>query len=190
MPEPKYDRVWEQAPDPLALIESCRQGLALVPVTWAGWRLNALTCSGSSIGLTWSRERGATAQPPGSVLNDALTTASQTIPLPPLNVRGAEMLGDSAEMTKRYLSQNWSANLTKAPDDPLPPPPPGYTGPWNPPPPPWVKRSFTLVVSELPSNIPDLIADLPGVVLNTMTYAPAGISGTWSVGGVIYENRK
>ena len=189
-PEPTYDRVWESAPAPLTLIENCRQGLAQVPVALAGWRLSSLKCAGSAISLVWGREKGATMPPPGAILNDTLTSATQTISLPPVSPRGAETLGDSIDMTKRYLAQNWSGGISKAPDDPLPPPPPGYTGPWNPPPPPWIKRSFTLNVPELPSNIPVLISGLPGVVVSSMNYTPNGISGAWTVEGVIYENRK
>ena len=189
-PEPVYTRAWENAPDPLAVIENCRQGLSQVPAVFAGWRLSSLKCSGTAISLVWGRERGATAIPPDTIINDTLSTATRTISLPPIGKRGTEVLGDSGDLTKRYLSQNWSGGLNKTVDDPLPVAPAGYTGTWNPPPPPWIKRSFTLTVSELPSNIPELISGLPGVVINNMNYTPNGMSGAWSVEGVIYENRK
>ena len=185
-----YTRAWENAPDPLAVIENCRQGLSQVPAVFAGWRLSSLKCSGTAISLVWGRERGATAIPPDTIINDTLSTATRTISLPPIGKRGTEVLGDSGDLTKRYLSQNWSGGLNKTVDDPLPVAPAGYTGTWNPPPPPWIKRSFTLTVSELPSNIPELISGLPGVVINNMNYTPNGMSGAWSVEGVIYENRK
>ncbi len=189
-PEPKYDRIWESAPPPLVSVENCRQGLEHVSAVYAGWRLSTLKCSGTSIALSWTREAGATGVPPGATINDALSQATQRIALPALTPRGHEVLGDSVDMSMRYLAQNRSAALTKTADDPLPPSPPGYTGAWNPPPPPWIKRSFTLNVPELPADISDFISGLPGVVINNMNYTPNGMSGSWTVEGVIYENRK
>jgi hypothetical protein len=105
--------------------------------------------------------------------------------------RGNENLFDPDEITKRYLNQNWPGTIARAQDDPLPPPPPGYTGPWAPPPAPWIKRSFTLNVPELPSALPGILGDIPGVMINSMNYASTGTSvGGWVVEGVIYENRK
>ena len=189
-PEPKYDRVWEAAPPPLALVENCRKGLAQIPAVFAGWKLSTLRCSGTAIALSWTREGGMTGVPPGTVIDDTLTQATQTISLSSLTPRGHEVLGDSIDMTKHYLAQNRSAGLVKAADDPLPPIPPGYSGAWNPPPPPWIKRSFTLSVPELPADIPDFISGLPGVVINNMNYTPNRMAGSWTVEGVIYENRK
>jgi hypothetical protein len=190
VPEPTYERQWEHAPPPLEVIESCRQGLAQIPVALAGWRLSSLKCNGSTINYAWARDKGIAAPPEGAVLNDTLTTATQVVTLPHLAARGAEILGDPDVMTKRYLLQNRSLGLAKTADDPPPPPPQGYTGTWNPPPPPWIKRSFTFSVPELPSDVPELISGLPGVVINAMNYAPSGTFGTWSIEGVIYENRK
>ena len=35
-----------------------------------------------------------------------------------------------------------------------------------------------------------MLSGLPGVMINGLTYTPAGVSGSWVVEGVIYENRK
>jgi hypothetical protein len=118
-------------------------------------------------------------------------TATQNIPLKTLERRGDEKLKDIEEVTNRYLFQNWPGTLSRAPDDPPPPPPQGYTGPWNPPPAPWVKRSFTLNVALLPGGLPGYIGDFPGAIINNMNFTPGGSSSTsWRVEGVIYENRK
>ena len=189
-PEPKYDRKWETSPPALDIIESCRQGLAKVHLVAIGWRLSALKCGNGGMVATWAREKGASRPPEYAKVNETITQAIQTIALPPLPPRGEEALGDPDELTRRYLAQNWSGSLARAPDDPLPPPPPGYTGSWTPSPPPWLKRSFTLSVPELPSGIPGLIGGLPGVVINNISFSPSGISGVWVVEGTIYENRK
>lgn len=190
MPEPKYVRNWENTPPALAVINACRDGLSLVPSAVAGWNLTSLTCNGASLSLAWQREKGFTAPPQGANVNDTGSTASKTIPLPPLAPRGAESLKNIDEITNRYLLQNWPGTIGRAPDDAPPPPPEGYTGPWNPPPAPWVKRSFTLNVAELPGGLPGFIGDLPGAIVNNMSFSRGGGANAWAVEGVIYENRK
>ncbi|MFA5041637.1 MAG: hypothetical protein WC464_08400, partial [Bdellovibrionales bacterium] len=61
---------------------------------------------------------------------------------------------------------------------------------WNPPPAPWVKRSFTLNVAEIPGGLAGYIGDLPGAIVNNMNYSRGGGSNAWTVEGVIYENRR
>ncbi len=189
-PEPKYERKWEDAPPVSAVISACHDGLSRVPLALFGWKLTSLKCSGASINLSWNREKGSTAPPPGSVVNDTGATATQSIPLAGLTKRGTEVLKNSDEITNRYLAQNWPGVIARISDDPPPPPPPGYTGPWTPPPAPWVKRSFTLNVPELPAGLPTYVGDLPGAIINSMSYTPGGLSAAWLVEGVIYENRK
>jgi hypothetical protein len=189
-PPPKYDRRWESAPPAMDVINACQQGLAKVPAALAGWKLASLKCSGSSMSLSWSREKGTTEPPPGSTVNDSASQASQNIPLAGLQPRGAQNLLDPDEITKRYLLQNWPGSIGHMADDPLPPPPEGYKGQWNPPPPPWVKRSFTLNVSQLPADTPNIIGDIPGSIVTNMNYSPNGMAGAWVIEGVIYENRK
>ena len=190
MPEPKYIKNWENAPAVLSVVNACRDGLSLVPSAIAGWNLTALSCNGSAITISWQRERGFSAPPKGANVNDSGTGASQTIPLSALKPRGAESLKNIDEITNRYLLQNWPGTIARAPDDPLPPPPEEYTGPWNPPPAPWVKRSFTLNMPELPGGLPGFIGDLPGAIVNNMSFSRGGGSSAWMVEGVIYENRK
>ncbi|MFA4994429.1 MAG: type 4b pilus protein PilO2 [Bdellovibrionales bacterium] len=189
-PEPKYERTWESTPPVLAVIKACKEGLDLVPSAVSGWNLSALSCNGLGINLSWQRTKGETAPPKGSSVNDTGATAVQTLPLPPLQPRGNELLKNIDEITNRYLLQNWPGSISRAPDDPLPPPPEGYTGPWNPPPAPWVKRSFTLNVAELPGGLPGFIGDLPGAIINSMSFSRGGGASAWVVEGVIYENRK
>lgn len=190
LPEPKYERKWESLPRPISVVNACKDGLSLVPASMFGWRLTRLGCTGSSISLSWSREKGATTPPVGANVNDAGGVATQVIPLPALNRRGSETLVNVDEITTRYLTQNWAGTIARISDDPQPPPPAGYTGPWNPPPAPWVKRSFTLNVPELPGELPVWLENLPGVVINNVAYTPGGAAVAWVVEGVIYENRK
>jgi hypothetical protein len=189
-PEPKYERKWENSPSVPAVIDACRNGLALVPSAVAGWTLSSLSCNGSSLNLSWTRGKGETSPPKGASVNDTGGAAVQTVPLPPLERRGTESLKNIDEITSRYLLQNWPGTIARAPDDPLPGRPAGYSGPWNPPPAPWVKRSFTLTVAELPGGLPGYIGDLPGAIVNNMRYSPGSASASWVVEGVIYENRK
>lgn len=192
--QPEYpppERKWEKRPLPVAVIEACKAGLVQVPAGVAGWRLTQLKCNGSSIEISWSRISGFSKPPPlKSVINDTASSADASISLPSLEPRGPQDLLDPTEVTRRYLGQNWPGTVSRAPDDPLPPPPPGYKGAWTPPPPPWVKRSFTVTVSELPASLSLFFGDLPGTVINSLNYSPsANGAGSWTIEGVIYENR-
>ena len=186
---PVPHRDWEDAIPALDMLYACRTGLGKVQVISQGWALDTMKCNGRSIDVSWSRKPGWAITPANAVIDDMGTAATANIALPPLNPRGHEDLLNSKDITQRVMTQNWQMNLTRLPDDPPPPPPAGYTGPWNPPPPPWVKRSFTVSVPELPSDLPSYWSGLPGVVINSIVYSGAGLGGTWSIGGVIYENR-
>jgi hypothetical protein len=191
MPEPKYERFWENEPPVMKVVGACQEGLGRILSGISGWALSTVSCNGSSLNLSWRRVSGTSTIPPeGTNVSVDGASATKSIPLPPLERRGAESLLDIQNITNRYLLQNWPGNISRAPDDPPPPPPPEYKGQWNPPPAPWVKRSFTLSVAELPSGLPGFIGDLPGAIVKSMEYAPGGTSATWRVEGVIYENRK
>ena len=191
--EPHYpppERKWESKPAPLEIVESCRAGLLGVPAAIAGWRMEALRCDGSALSLSWNREKGFSAPPKDWVIGDSASSATSQVPLPKLTERGHEDLANPVDNTRRYLAQNWPGTLAHVADDPPPPPPPNYKGPWNPPPPPWVKRSFTITMPDLPARLPTFFHDLPGVIVNTVTFSPGGSTGgSWSVEGIIYENR-
>ncbi|MDR3450760.1 MAG: type 4b pilus protein PilO2 [Alphaproteobacteria bacterium] len=189
-PAPKYDRKWEAAPTTDDFVENCHKGLAMVPVAITGWHITTLRCTGTTLLIGWTRTGGISVPPPGAVINDSAGNGQQTVVLPPLKPRGDEALDDPDAVTARYLKQNWPGTLAAAPDDPPPPAPAGYTGAWPPPPPPWVKRSFTLTVPSLPGDIPELVGNLPGVIITSLAYVPKDMSGDWVVEGVIYENRK
>lgn len=183
-------RVWENQPLPLDIVQSCQAGLSQVPAESLGWKMNQLKCTGSSISVTWNRMSGFGRPPEKSILNDTGKNASFTFSLPALTSRGAQDLVNPEQVTRRYVTQNWPGTLTRLPDDPPPPPPPNFQGTWAPPPAPWVKRSFTVTVRELPASLPLFFGDLPGVIVNSLSYTPAsGVGGNWKVEGVIYENR-
>lgn len=188
---PPPDRKWEKSAPVMDLVESCRAGLANIPAAIAGWRMSGLTCNETSLSLTWARDKGFSVPPKDWNIAVGGSTATSSVTLPKLTPRGHEDLTNPDDITRRYLAQNWSGTLARMQDDPPPPPPPNYKGPWNPPPPPWFKRSFTLTVPELPGLLPVYFQDVPGVVVTGLTFKPGGTSasGSWSVEGIIYENR-
>ncbi|MDD4615680.1 MAG: type 4b pilus protein PilO2 [Alphaproteobacteria bacterium] len=194
MPPAEYDRVWEKEPPVTKLIEGCAEGIKLVPSRIHGWTMSTMSCNGRSISLTWQRvmEAGSVKPPEGASVSVDGGSATQSVALPGLEKRGPESLKNINDITNRFLLQNWPGNVSRAADDPPPPPPPGYQGEWNPPPAPWVKRSFTLNVPQIPGVLPGYIGDLPGAIVSNMSYQPGGsVAGSsWRVEGVIYENRK
>jgi hypothetical protein len=190
--QPQYpapERKWEKVPAAMDVINACEQGLGQIDAAIAGWKLTQLKCDGNSISLVWGREKGFSRPPEGSTVNETAGTASLSIRLPPLAARGPENLVEGADITRRYLSQDWPGVVNRASDDPAPQPPPGFQGAWAPPPVPWVKRSFTLTVPELPSSLPVYFGNLPGVIVQSVSYSGSGNNGSWAVEGVIYENR-
>ena len=182
---PPPERVWENRPNAMAVINSCHTGLAQVRIAVVGWKLGEVKCDGSVIALGWSRDKGLSQPPEGSTVDDAGSLANSKVVLPSLTPRGHEDLIGHNDITRRYLLQDWPGRIQHAPDDPAPLPPPGYQGTWTPPPAPWVKRSFTVTVPELPSSMALYFGDLPGVVVNSMSYTGNG----WTIEGVVYENR-
>ncbi len=186
-PKPEYIRYWEDAPLVNAILSACKEGLSLIPSGMSGWNLTSMSCSGSSLSLSWSRTKGITEPPLGAHVDDSGGIATKSISMKALEKRGHEDLLNIEDITKRYLLQTWPGSIARAPDDPPPPPPPGYNGQWTPPPAPWVKRSFTLTVPELPGGLPGYIGDIPGAMINSMSYTPNGV---WTIQGVIYENRR
>ncbi|MDP9127434.1 MAG: type 4b pilus protein PilO2 [Pseudomonadota bacterium] len=187
---PPPERKWEKHPLPMEVIEACRASLQNVSAGLQGWKLSQLRCDGTNVTLTWSRQSGYAPMPAKAAVNENGSTASMSVPLPALSPRGHQDLVDPKVVTARYLAQNWPGMINRIPDDPPPPPPPDFKGTWAPPPPPWVKRSFTLTVQELPASLSLFFGDLQGTVINSLSYTPAStVGGTWTVEGVIYENR-
>jgi len=188
--QPEYpppERKWEKKPLPVQFIQACHTGLIQMPAVVAGWNMNSVTCDGATLISTWNRTTGFSSPPPSFVINDSASVATVTITLPTADARGPQNLVDPDEVTRRYLAQNWPGTIARMPDDPPPPPPPDYKGEWNPPKPPWVKRSFTVTVPVLPWNVNTFFGDLPGTILNSLKYSTGG---GWTAEGVIYENRK
>ena len=187
---PEPERTWEKKAKALDLIEACRASLVKVPLTVSGWALTSIRCDGSSLSANWARTNGFTKPPDSFNLAETGSSATMSIPITGLEPRGAENLINVADVTRRIMAQNWPANVARATPDPLPKPPPGYKGTWEPPQPPWIKRSFTLNAPVLPWYTATFFSDFPGLVVNGLSYTPSGIAGTWSIEGVIYENRR
>lgn len=186
---PPPERKWEKHPHPMAVINACVNAMKQLPASMSGWRLTGLRCGEKTLGASWMRKRGYASLPPKGTVEDKGNMASRAITWDELPVRGNEVLVDQATVTDRYLTQNWTGSIRRGPDDPLPPAPPNYRGEWTPPFPPWVKRSFTLSVPVLPWTVPAFLADLPGVVIKSMTKS-GGTKGRWTIVGDIYENRR
>jgi len=189
---PPPERKWEKEPTPLEIVSACQNALSQIQIGIAGWHLSGLRCDGRVMNVNWTRSGGFSLPPEGSQSNETGAIASRSITLPILDPRGEEELWGQEAITRRYLSQNWTGVLTKAPDDPPPAPPPGYRGPWDPPRPPWVKRSFTLTVPVLPWTLPVFLSEVPGVIISTLYLVgtESASNQTWTVEGVIYENRR
>jgi len=189
---PPPDRKWEKNPPPLVLIQACQDAFSQVDVALAGWVINSLRCSSSGLEVKWKKTGGFSATPPKAVVSDNMDAAFAKIPLENIKPRGPEQLVDPDVVTKRYLNQNWGAAIKRELDDPLPPRPAGYKGEWNPPPAPWIKRSFTFSVPVLPWTLPMFLEDLPGVIIKSVSLSGNAVEtrNTWKVEGVIYENRR
>ena len=190
-PYPPPERKWESKPPVLAIVDACRAGLNKIPGAVAGWHMSQVKCDPGALTANWVREKGFSAPPKDWTVQPTGMSGASSTPLPQLTPRGHEDLINPDAITRRYLAQNWPGTMARMPEDPPPPPPPDYKGPWNPPPPPWVKRSFTITVQDLPSSLPLFFHDVPGVVVNSLTYKPNAnnIGGQWIVEGIIYENR-
>jgi hypothetical protein len=184
---PPPERKWEKHPLPMPVIQACYQAFQKVPAAIANWRMQDVRCTETSLNTTWAREKGFSSLPDSFVINETGSSASFSVPLPALTARGAEDLNDPKDVTRRYLAQDWPGNIARIQDDPPPPPPPNYKGEWNPPPTPWVKRSFTVTVPVLPWNSSTFFGDLHGTILDSLKFSPGN---GWTLEGVIYENRR
>jgi len=185
-------RKWEKVPKPLILVDACKKALDGVKIGVAGWRVVNVFCSNGSLTVRWARTSGFAASPKNSIVNETGKQAVVSVLLKNVEPRGDENLVDPDEVTKRYLAQNWPGTIRREPDPPPPPPPPNYSGEWNPPPDPWVRRSFTFIVPVLPWTLPDFFSDLPGVVIDSLSMNGDGahLDNKWNIKGVIYENRR
>ncbi len=192
MPEVKYDRAWESAPPLLDVINACLSMLPTIDASPYGWHVTQLKCDNSGISLTWNRERGVSAPlPDAAKILENGNAASMKVNYPKaLTARGHEDLLDPETITSRYITEGWPGTISRAPEDKLPPAPKDYQGAWTPSPAPWVKRSFTLTMQELPSVLPSIFQGMPGAVVTTINASFPGLTPVWTVEGVIYENRK
>lgn len=185
---PPPERKWEKRPPAADVLSACRVALSRVPLALNNWRMDGVKCDDTALSVRWSRSSGFALPPPDSTVNETGTAASATVVLPTLTPRGDEELGGQEYITRRFMGQNWTGTIARAPDDPPPPPPPNFQGKWEPPPPPWVKRSFTLNTPVLPWTLPIFFEGIPGVVITSLS--SNGTGGAWTIEGVIYENRR
>jgi len=180
-------RYWEEEPQPHEVIAACRAAMDKMPQAVQGWSLTTLSCDRSALAMTWSREPGYTVMLNDAEIDPSGMSASRSLSLPPLANRPKEDLLDPNEVTQRFLAQNWNATLSRLPDDPPPPCPPNVPPEdWKPPPAPWIKRGFNATLTDLPGELPQYFAAMPGVIIKSITSQ----SNAWRVEGVIYENRR
>lgn len=184
---PPPQRFWEDEPLALEVVRACRTALAKVPQTVLGWHISALSCTRGGVAISWNRTPGFTKPMPDATTDAAAANATRSVALETLPNRSHEDLLDPVAVTQRYLTQNWNGAITRLPDDPPPPRPPNVPPEdWQPPPAPWVKRGFNVKLTDIPGELPQYFAGMPGVIIKTLTNQ----SGDWVVEGVIYENRK
>lgn len=184
---PPPERYWEKEPQPFMLVEACRNVMAQLPEITLGWNMNSLSCSKSGLSMAWTRSPGFSKVVEGAVTDPEVVNANKNVALEKLKDRGHEDLLDPSAITRFYLNRGWDGTLTRLPDDPPPPRPPNVAPEdWHPPPPPWIKRGFNVNLTDLPGELPQYFADIPGVIIQTLTSQ----GGKWVVQGVIYENRK
>ena len=196
-PPPAYppaERKWEAKPKAIDVINSCHTAITHILAAYNGWQLSQLKCDGIVLTMAYTRLNKMSRplefpSPARVVINDRVSNAIVTIPLDPLQPRGQEELPSLGEIVSRYLALNWHGIIAGLPDDPPPPPPAGYRGPWAPPLPPWLKRSFTVTVPDLPGAFLPMFNDMGGVVIDSLSYNPGGLGGEWVIGGIVYANR-
>lgn len=188
---PLPERLWELEPKPLAVVHACHEALSKVAINFTGWRIMNISCTANALSINLNRTVGYASAPANWLIDETGKMASFSVQINKMRPRGAEALKDGEFITARYLNQNWPGDLLSVPDDPPPPPPPDFKGEWNPPPPLWKKRSFTLTVPILPWTLDSFFENLPGVIVKSLTFSPTGSNqGVWSIEGVIYENRR
>ncbi len=179
---PTYRRDWEFAPKPLDWLNACAQTMEKVPVSPLGWNLTALSCSGTQISATWTRTQGPAIVPDGWNIDSAMHSASASFSLEPLSQRGREQIWPQEAVLRYILYNDWQAQITYMPDEVIPPLPNGQPVP----PAPWRKRAIAWHVELSPWTLKGPLVDLPGLVLNSLTWAA---DGSWQIEGVLYEQR-
>jgi len=180
---PSYQRVWEQSPTPLNWLSSCHEAMQQAEIAPLGWKIDSAICTGTQLNLKWSRTTGPAIIPEGTDIDPSMKSATKVIPLPSRPVRGQQMLWPAAAIVTYVLQNDWKADLTYAADDPLPPAQNGQQMP----PPPWKKRTMRWTVDFSPWTLKGPLVDLPGLIIQSATWSQ---SGSWTLEGVLYEQRK
>jgi hypothetical protein len=180
---PTFQRVWEQAPTPLAWFEGCRKAMEDIPVAPLGWDLSSLRCTGTQVFASWNRTAGPADIPPGADLESSLRSASRVVALPQMQPRGEQILWPGEALSLYILRNDWQAEINYLPDEPPATLPDGQKVP----PPPWVKRGVRWTVPLSPWTLKGPLVDLPGFVIQNLTWSR---DGNWVIEGVVYEQRK
>lgn len=180
---PTYQRVWEQAPDPILWLKACRQAMEEVPISPLGWDISSVSCSGAQLQVGWTRTQGPAAIPPGAEIDPTLRSASRVINLPTLPARGPQQLWPPEAINLYILHNDWQASISNIPDDPPPTLPSGQSAP----PPAWTRRSVNWDVPLAPWTLKGPLVDLPGFTLQTLVWSR---EGNWQLEGTLYEQRR
>ncbi len=183
---PPPPRVWEDKPTPRDFVAACIEALAQLPAAPLGWERKEITCNGGSVSVGFTRDVGRL-----SVIPDVFTVdgdgmkAQASVPVEALPARGDQQLWSHLEVSRFVLSQAGSFQLTPLPDDPPPPPPPENPDLPPPPAPPWQKRGIQINFPASPEAFLNQFSDVPGLIIDSVSWS----GRSWSVEGVIYENR-
>jgi hypothetical protein len=180
---PAYQRVWENLPKPIDWLAACRVAFENVQVAPLGWTLGAVVCSGSQVTVSWTRGTGPAVIPSGAQVDPTMRAATASFDLPALPPRGLEQLWPADAIVLYSLTNDWQADLSYLPDLAPKPMPDGRQLP----PPPWLKRSVNWTVPLSPWTLKGPLVDLPGLVIESLTWTQAG---EWQIQGVLYEQRK
>lgn len=181
----EYPKSWQDAPIPMQYLLACEQGLSTLQSQYYGWQNGDITCSGTSVDISWSRGPSGHAELPGggqASIDPALSSASMSVPLQTIKPRGPETLAHYGLIDQAALYHNWPVAFTLLPDDVItvaedqPPPPP----------PAWRKRSAVFTLSGPPWLRPDLFEAIPGLVITSVKLS----GGNFTVEGIIYENKQ
>ncbi len=180
---PTFQRTWEQIPLPLVWLNGCRTAMEEIPVSPLGWDLVSLRCTGNQVFATWNRVQGPADILPGMEIDASLRSATRVVNLPQLEPRGDTQLWPGEAISLYILRNDWQAEISYIGDDPQPVLPDGQKVP----PPPWVKRSVRWTVPLSPWTLKGPLVDLPGFVIQNLTWSR---DGSWQIEGVLYEQRK
>ncbi len=200
---------WFREPLPSAVLDACYAGFTDLPLIVPGWSMRTAQCDGRVIAARWSKEQAgliaslrdaAEDAGFGLQLGDGGTNAILSRPITGLPTReqiGAATPGNELWQGDLIRERLWEMgnrlgmpiNLTGGRRGPPPPPPRGSDGrPLNVPPPPSaidLRMSASLPVNTWSS----VLDDVPGAVVETITWTSGGEGDNWQISARIYESQ-